>query len=212
MIKKWILLAITLFITLLSKNISAEAINTDATLGLTVTNVVLDNQSSTEPFIFQIEGKDNAPMPDVSRITINGSGKVSFTPITYHNVGTYYYTVSRVNNNLQDYSDDTSIYTVQVSVTYSLDGPNQLIATAFAYKGNKDVKEDLIFQTTYMGKSAQSSSTTSSNSTLTTSSSKKDLRGLLPSTGQSKSFLTIIGFIFVIFAVTIVIAYKYLRK
>jgi len=205
--KRWGLLVVSCFLMFLPHIVSAQEQQT--TLSLTVTNTVSGNQDSTTPFTFQIDGKDNAPMPETNQITINGSGKSSFGRMIYDNVGTYYYTVQRLNNGLQDYSDDTSIYTIQVIVTYRLDNPDQLIATAIAYKSGEDAKEDLTFQSVYTGKITETSSSITSN--IKTDSSQKGWKRVLPNTGQSKNLLTIIGFACII-SVAIIIRYNRRQK
>lgn len=205
--KRWGLLVVSCFLMFLPHMVSAQ--EQQATLSLTVTNTVSGNQGSTTPFTFQIDGKDNAPMPETNQITINGSGKSSFGRMIYDNVGTYYYTVQRLNNGLQDYSDDTSIYTIQVIVTYRLDNPDQLIATAIAYKSGEDAKEDLTFQSVYTGKITETSSSITSN--IKTDSSQKGWKRVLPNTGQSKNLLTIIGFACII-SVAIIIRYNRHQK
>lgn len=204
--KRCILLVVSCFLMFLPHMVSAQ--EQQATLSLTVTNTVSGNQGSTTPFTFQIDGKDNAPMPEMNQITINGSGKSSFGRMIYDNVGTYYYTVQRLNNGLQDYSDDTSIYTVQVIVTYRLDNPDQLIATAIAYKSSEDAKEDLTFQTAYTGKPSETTPPTSSGDKVTITSSQKGWKHFLPKTGQAKSILTIVGFLLIVLAVVGLICYR----
>lgn len=197
--KRWGLLVVSCFLMFLPHMVSAQ--EQQATLSLTVTNTVSGNQGSTTPFTFQIDGKDNAPMPETNQITINGSGKSSFGRMTYDNVGIYYYTVQRLNNGLQDYSDDTSIYTVQVFVTHRSDNPDQLIATAIAYKSGEEGKEDLTFQSVYTGKTTNTK----------TNSSQKGQKRVLPNTGQSKNLLTIIGFACIV-GVVIIIRYNRRQK
>lgn len=206
--KRWGLLVVSFFLMLLPHMVLAQ--EQQATLSLSVTNTVSGNQESTTPFTFQIDGKDNAPMPETNQITINGSGKSSFGRMIYDNVGTYYYTVQRLNNGLQDYSDDASIYTVQVVVTYRLDNPDQLIATAIAYKSGENTKEDLTFQSVYTGKTTETSSSASSN--IKTDSSQKGLKRFLPNTGQSKNLLTVIGFVLVACVVIITAVYRRRQK
>ena len=121
--------------------------------------------------------------------------------MTYDNVGIYYYTVQRLNNGLQDYSDDTSIYTVQVFVTHRSDNPDQLITTAIAYKSGEEGKEDLTFQSVYTGKTTNTK----------TNSSQKGQKRVLPNTGQSKNLLTIIGFACIV-GVVIIIRYNRRQK
>lgn len=197
--KRWGLLVVSCFLMFLPHMVSAQ--EQQATLSLTVTNTVSGNQGSTTPFTFQIDGKDNAPMPETNQITINGSGKSSFGRMTYDNVGIYYYTVQRLNNGLQDYSDDTSIYTVQVFVTHRSDNPDQLITTAIAYKSGEEGKEDLTFQSVYTGKTTNTK----------TNSSQKGQKRVLPNTGQSKNLLTIIGFACIV-GVVIIIRYNRRQK
>ena len=197
--KRWGLLIVSCFLMFLPHMVSAQ--EQQATLSLTVTNTVSGNQGSTTPFTFQIDGKDNAPMPETNQITINGSGKSSFGRMTYDNVGIYYYTVQRLNNGLQDYSDDTSIYTVQVFVTHRSDNPDQLIATAIAYKSGEEGKEDLTFQSVYTGKTTNTK----------TNSSQKGQKRVLPNTGQSKNLLTRIGFACIV-GVVIIIRYNRRQK
>lgn len=191
MIKKWISFGVAIVFILLPNTVLAQT--QTATIDLTVSNMVLGNKESIPPFTFQLEGKDAAPMPSSNQITINSSGKAKFGPITYDNIGTYYYTVWRVNNGLADYSDDLSVYTVKVVVTYRLDNPDQLIATAIAYKNGEDFKKDLVFQTTYKA----------TTNHMAPSERRKWYR-FLPRTGESGDLLVITG---VILTSIVVISY-----
>ncbi|OTN86661.1 Spy0128 family protein, partial [Enterococcus faecium] len=182
MIKKWISFSIAIVFILLPNTVLAQS--QTATIDLMISNTVSGNQESISPFTFQIEGKDDAPIPSSNQVTINSSGKAKFGPITYNNIGTYYYTVWRVNNGLADYSDDISVYTIKVAVTYRFDNPNQLIATAIAYKSGENTKKDLVFHTTYKA----------TKNHMASSERGKKYR-FLPKTGELGDLLVIIGVI-----------------
>lgn len=148
--KKVIALGFALLVLILPSSVLAQ--DSSATLDFVVTQSVSGNPASQAPFTFLLAGQDNAPMPATSQVTIKGSGQAYFGAISYDRIGIYRYTVKRVNNNLTDYSDDSTVYTVQVTVTYRLDNPTQLMATAIATKSGSDAKEDLIFHSTYRGR------------------------------------------------------------
>ena len=77
--------------------------------------------SSTFTFILTAANADY-PMPEGSvgttkEIRITGSGSSEFGPITFTKPGVYTYTVSEKNTGVEGYTYDTTVYTIQYTVT-----------------------------------------------------------------------------------------------
>ena len=119
-----------------------------ATLELNVTKQITGKTDNNETFTFVLSGKDGAPMPDESTVTINGAGNKNFAPITFTSVGTHVYEVTEVKGNAPGYTYDDSTYTVTVVVT---DQNGQLTATKMVKKGDTEVQA-LTFTNTYTAK------------------------------------------------------------
>lgn len=83
--------------------------------------VYCDTPETPEDFKFQLEAKNNAPMPENSQngkaeITISGAGTKAFDSITYVKPGTYTYKITEIKGNTKGYEYDNSTYTLQVKV------------------------------------------------------------------------------------------------
>ena len=76
-----------------------------------------DMPSTAEPSTFVLQSVDGAPMPDSGTITVVGAGVGSFSPITYTEPETYYYTLSQRAGDTEGYTYDDTVYDVTVQVT-----------------------------------------------------------------------------------------------
>lgn len=87
-----------------------------------VKKTVIGNSDNKGTFTFKLEaGEKNNPMPSGSKdgvkmMNIIGPGEAEFGTWSYTKPGTYYYTVSEVNNGEKGYSYDTAVYTITDSV------------------------------------------------------------------------------------------------
>ena len=83
-----------------------------------VRKMVSGNPRTDSVFTFQLTaGKPGSPMPagsanGVKTITIKGSGVAEFGTWAYTTAGTYFYTISEVNNHASGYTYDTAVYTI----------------------------------------------------------------------------------------------------
>jgi pilin isopeptide linkage protein len=103
--------------------------------------VSLDIQGDTPqeniPFTFVLSGKDGAPVPSSTTVTINGEGTAKFGTINFTRTGIYEYQIYQRDDAVVNYTYDYSVYTVDVYVTYDTTG--DLVATYCAY--TDDVKK-----------------------------------------------------------------------
>ncbi|MBC5648049.1 Spy0128 family protein [Christensenella tenuis] len=87
-----------------------------------VKKAVSGNPSQAGIFNFTLTADDPAqPMPDgsvngVKTMTIVGSGEEDFGTWSYTKVGTYFYTIAEVNRGENDYTYDTTVYTITDTV------------------------------------------------------------------------------------------------
>lgn len=85
---------------------------------------ILNGQSlSDSQFTFNLLANDEV----IDTKTNDGDGDVTFDALSFDKVGTYYYQIEEVNNNLGGVAYDTRTFSVAVEVTDNLDG--QLIVT-----------------------------------------------------------------------------------
>ncbi|MDO4188653.1 MAG: FctA domain-containing protein, partial [Lachnospiraceae bacterium] len=96
---------------------------------------------------FTITAASNAaPMPEETTVSNNGAGYFEFGPITYTEAGEYTYTVREGEKTEVGVTNDTSVYTVKVTVRDN--GAGQLVASK-QYKVSNETKEALKFRNTY---------------------------------------------------------------
>ena len=96
---------------------------------------------------FTITAASNAaPMPEETTVSNNGAGYFEFGPITYTEAGEYTYTVREGEKTEVGVTNDTSVYTVKVTVRDN--GAGQLVATK-QYKVSNEPKETLKFRNIY---------------------------------------------------------------
>ena len=89
---------------------------------------------------FRFELKD-AEGKTISTAANDKSGKVSFSPISYTEAGTYEYTVSEIAGSLEDVTYDDKTVSVTVTVTFDEE--------ANAFSAVVDYPNDITFQNTY---------------------------------------------------------------
>ena len=80
------------------------------------------NPAKNSTFHFTLTGKDNAPMPEGSKVgrktvKITGEGKADFGKINFTRAGTYTYKVAEENGNESSYNYDSTEYTLTYKVT-----------------------------------------------------------------------------------------------
>ena len=87
---------------------------------------------------FKIEAESNAPLPEVTEVTVNASesGTVEFGPIIYNRPGNYYYRITQLTDNRINLTYDSRTYAVTVQILRSED--NTLHAEIVASTGNTD--------------------------------------------------------------------------
>lgn len=87
---------------------------------------------------FKIEAENNAPLPEVTEVTVNASesGTVEFGPITYNRPGNYRYRITQITDNRLNLTYDSRTYAVTVQVLRSED--NTLHAEIVASTGSSD--------------------------------------------------------------------------
>lgn len=71
-------------------------------------------------FSFTISAEDeNAPMPEIATVTVEGAGKASFGGVTFNEAGKYVYEIREddLDDSYAGYSKDNTVYTFTVTVT-----------------------------------------------------------------------------------------------
>lgn len=144
-----------------------------------VKKTVNGTPSEDGTFTFKLEAENKLnPMPTgsedgVKLLTIVGEGEEDFGTWSYTEVGTYYYTVSEVNNDESGYTYDTTIYTITDLVT-DIDGQLEVTRTV-ANTDNKQV-DSYDFVNQYTADSDRSGITGTSGKTSGTSGKTKGVK------------------------------------
>lgn len=154
---------------------SVLAKDSNAQISISVENI-LEESSDNTPFSIVLESADS--MKTVEEITIAGSGKGSFSPLTFTTVGQYTYRVYQKPSQNKDYQEDATVFDVLVYVTYDEEGT--LVAKLVSRKTGEEDKSAVTFKPKYLVKP-------------TPPENPKFLKNPLPSTGEVKSLLGIIG-------------------
>nr|5TTD_A Chain A, Maltose-binding periplasmic protein,Pilin isopeptide linkage domain protein [synthetic construct]5TTD_B Chain B, Maltose-binding periplasmic protein,Pilin isopeptide linkage domain protein [synthetic construct] len=103
---------------------------------------VLERAGDSTPFSFALESID--AMKTIEEITIAGSGKASFSPLTFTTVGQYTYRVYEKPSQNKDYQADTTVFDVLVYVTYDEDGT--LVAKVISRRAGDEEKSAITFK------------------------------------------------------------------
>lgn len=100
---------------------------------------------------FKIEAENNAPLPEVTEVTVNASesGSVEFGPITYNRPGNYRYRITQITDNRLNLTYDSRTYAVTVQILRGED--NTLHAEIVASTGNADGSKasEIVFANKY---------------------------------------------------------------
>ena len=133
-------LAVLLVLLLWLTPVSAAA---SAQLQLEVEKTILgDRPAPQETFTFLLEPVGDAPMPEEETVTITGSGKVTFPPITFDTPEDYHYTLREVPGDIWGYTYDDTVYLLTVQVT--TDDAENLTATLYLSQEGSEGKSDKI--------------------------------------------------------------------
>lgn len=124
-----------------------------------------DTPVNKSTFTFVYEAIDGAPMPEGAvdgkiEATIDGEGEVEFGNAEYTQAGVYNYRCYEVNDGIDGYIYDTTVYTVRVVVTETVNGFN-VERTIVNEKG--DVADGLDFTNTYKAAAATPAVTKAAN-------------------------------------------------
>jgi pilin isopeptide linkage protein len=108
-----------------------------------------DTPRTDEAFTFILAAEDDTtPMPESDTVTIQGAGKVAFGEITYTSMGTYHYTIRQQDNQHEDYTYDSSVYDVTVTVGHQKD--DSLFSVVTAKKASSRSKStEIVFYNLY---------------------------------------------------------------
>ncbi len=99
----------------------------DAVKTVDKTNGEYEMAAGDFEFVIHTDGKDNDPVRDGMLVRNQADGTINlFKDVIYRHEGTYTYTVSEVNRQYAGFSYDSTIYEVEVKVTYN---KGQLVAT-----------------------------------------------------------------------------------
>ena len=100
---------------------------------------------------FKIEAENNAPLPEVTEVTVNAAdtGSVEFGPITYNRPGNYHYRITQITDNRLNLTYDSRTYAVTVQILRSED--NTLHAEIVASTGSSDGSKasEIVFENKY---------------------------------------------------------------
>ncbi len=151
--------------------LEVESIKYDGQDALTITNdytyaadtvtlqatKAFDSWGKADKFTFNLEAKDNAPMPENATATATkGNETAVFGEITYEKAGTYNYTITETDDKVPGVTYDTRAHEVTVTVVEGTDG--KLKATV-AYDG----AESLTITNTYHETNAELKATKAIN-------------------------------------------------
>ncbi|WP_269760212.1 Spy0128 family protein [Streptococcus dysgalactiae] len=135
------LFSVVMILTMLVFSPSVLAKDSNAQISISVENI-LEKSSDNTPFSIVLESADS--MKTVEEITIAGSGKGNFSPLTFTTVGQYAYRVYQKPSQNKDYQADTTVFDVLVYVTYDEDGT--LVAKVISRRAGDEEKSAITFK------------------------------------------------------------------
>lgn len=139
-----IIIETALLLLLLPLQARAAAYQTTAELPVEVRTA---GAATSEQFTITLTPEEDAPAPTADVVQIKGSGKASFTGLTYTAPGDYRYTVRQRAGGTAHTTYDGTVYTVTVRVTNQPGGG--LGAEIWATGGSSDKTALLLFQNRY---------------------------------------------------------------
>ena len=117
-----------------------------------VKKIVEGNPTNASTFHFEMKAVNPTnPMPDgsvngVKQSTVIGSGEVEFGTFEITQAGTYQYLICEINDGIENYTYDTTIYTITFDVR---DVAGQLVADKRVEKEDGTVVDEAIFTNVY---------------------------------------------------------------
>jgi pilin isopeptide linkage protein/LPXTG-motif cell wall-anchored protein len=155
-------------------------------------NITGNTPSGAETFEFTIAaGSDDTPLPNGStggsyNVSVNGAGTVSPGEVVFTEPGTYSYTITEKNTGAENYTYDTSTYTVTYKVT---EENGRLNAERTITKGT-DTVGAVTFSNEYKGTGEPENPTTPSDPSVTAGDPpvKKVITGDKPKTDSTFEF------------------------
>lgn len=100
---------------------------------------------------FKIEAENNAPLPEVTEVTVNAAdtGSVEFGPITYNRPGNYHYRITQITDNRLNLTYDSRTYAVTVQILRSEDDTlhAEIVASTGSADGSK--ASEIVFTNKY---------------------------------------------------------------
>lgn len=141
------LFSVVMILTMLAFNQTVLAKDSTVQTSISVENV-LERAGDSTPFSVALESID--AMKTIEEITIAGSGKASFSPLTFTTVGQYTYRVYQKPSQNKDYQADTTVFDVLVYVTYDEDGT--LVAKVISRRAGDEEKLAITFKPKWLVK------------------------------------------------------------
>lgn len=135
------LFSVVMILTMLAFNQTVLAKDSTVQTSISVENV-LERAGDSTPFSIALESID--AMKTIEEVTIAGSGKASFSPLTFTTVGQYTYRVYQKPSQNKDYQADTTVFDVLVYVTYDEDGT--LVAKVISRRAGDEEKSAITFK------------------------------------------------------------------
>lgn len=108
-----------------------------------------EKPSPDEDYTMTLEGRDGAPMPEKSSLTIKGAGKEAFPAISYSVPGIYCYTVTQQPGKQAEGHYDSTVYYVKVSITNGKNGNLEAVVAAHTDAQMVSKKQEISFKNTY---------------------------------------------------------------
>ena len=108
-----------------------------------------EKPSPDEDYTITIEGRDGAPMPWKSSLTIKGAGKEAFPAIRYSAPGIYCYTITQEPGKQTRGHYDNTVYYVKVSITNGKNGNLEAEVAAHTDAQMVSEKQYIFFKNTY---------------------------------------------------------------
>lgn len=201
-VKRLLLLFVTVLLAVMVFTpVDAYAESGYCTVNLEVEKQLQGNSSSdSEEYVFVLEGKEGAPLPNENIVKIVGDGKASFPDITFTEPETYHYTIREVPGDSEECIYDSSIYDVMVQVTTNDEG--YLSATVWAMKqGETSKTEKILFINSYDTVDEEEPS-----------DKENDFFELLPKTGDLGLFVILPLFVIGIAVVSLCIVFAICRR
>ncbi|NEW62634.1 cell surface protein [Granulicatella sp. zg-ZJ] len=183
-------------------NIYTEPKATPVDVTLKAKKVLENKMLNGQDFMFVLKQNDTV----IEQVSNKQDGKISFTPLSFDKVGTYYFVMNEVIGDNANITYDMTQIAITITVT---EEAGRLVATVL-YNG---VSDEPVFVNTYHTPTVPPKELHSSKTmTITTTQSRENEKPVLPKTGTNtilSSILMLVGFSLVL---TSGIVYQYRQK